>query len=90
MDNKESKLTAEKELEIALTTYIALKHSQEECAGFIDGFKEAIKLTEEVSKQRVLEALERVEGRLNKNLQVITISELKNFIETEVEHLYNK
>jgi hypothetical protein len=30
-----------KELEIALTTYIALKHSQEECAGFIDGFKEA-------------------------------------------------
>ena len=30
-----------KELEIALTTYIALKHSQEECTGFIDGFKEA-------------------------------------------------
>ena len=30
-----------KELEIALTTYIALKHSQEECSGFIDGFKEA-------------------------------------------------
>ena len=29
------------ELEIALTTYIALKHTQEECVGFIDGFKAA-------------------------------------------------
>ncbi len=33
-----------KELEIALTSYIALKHTQEECIGFIDGFKEAVKL----------------------------------------------
>ena len=30
-----------KELEIALTTYIALEHTQEECIGFIDGFKAA-------------------------------------------------
>ncbi len=33
-----------KELEIALTSYIALKHTQEECIGFIDGFKEALSL----------------------------------------------
>lgn len=33
-----------KELEIALTNYIALKHTQEECVGFIDGFKEALSL----------------------------------------------
>ena len=30
-----------KELEIALITYIALEHTQEECIGFIDGFKAA-------------------------------------------------
>ena len=30
-----------KELETALTTYIALKHTQDECVGFIDGFKAA-------------------------------------------------
>jgi hypothetical protein len=29
-----------KELEIALTTYIALKHNQDECSGFIDGYKQ--------------------------------------------------
>jgi hypothetical protein len=29
------------ELEIALTTYISLKHTQEECIGFIDGFEAA-------------------------------------------------
>jgi hypothetical protein len=28
-----------KELEIALNCYIAEKHTQEECIGFIDGFK---------------------------------------------------
>ena len=33
-----------KELEIALTSYIALKHNQDECIGFIDGFKEALSL----------------------------------------------
>ena len=27
-----------KELEIALNTYIALKHNQDECIGFIDGY----------------------------------------------------
>jgi hypothetical protein len=27
-----------KELEIALTTYIALEHNQDECSGFIDGY----------------------------------------------------
>jgi hypothetical protein len=27
-----------KELEIALTTYIALKHNQDECSGFIDAY----------------------------------------------------
>ena len=29
---------ANKELEIALTTYIALEHNQDECSGFIDGY----------------------------------------------------
>ena len=29
-----------KELEIALTTYIAFKHNQDECSGFIDGYKQ--------------------------------------------------
>jgi hypothetical protein len=29
-----------KELEIALTTYIALEHNQDECSGFIDGYKQ--------------------------------------------------
>ena len=33
-----------KELEIALTSYIALKHNQDECIGFIAGFKEALSL----------------------------------------------
>ena len=33
-----------KELEIALTSYIALNHNQDECIGFIDGFKEALSL----------------------------------------------
>ena len=33
-----------KELEIALTSYIALKHNQDQCIGFIDGFKEALSL----------------------------------------------
>jgi len=32
-----------KQLEIALTTYIALKKNQAECTGFIDGFEVAIK-----------------------------------------------
>jgi len=32
-----------KELEITLTTYIALKRNQAECTGFIDGFEAAIK-----------------------------------------------
>ena len=27
-----------KKLEIALTTYIALEHNQDECSGFIDGY----------------------------------------------------
>jgi hypothetical protein len=42
-----------KELEIALTTYIALKHTQEECIGFIDGFEaaEEIMYSEEDMKQ---------------------------------------
>jgi len=34
-----------KELEIALTSYIALKHNQDECAGFIDGFKAALEIS---------------------------------------------
>ena len=33
-----------KELEITLTTYIAMEHNQDECSGFIDGFKEAMKV----------------------------------------------
>jgi hypothetical protein len=35
--------TDKKELEVALTTYIALKKNQAECTGFIEGFETAIK-----------------------------------------------
>tara|TARA_R110002074_G_scaffold18159_6_gene59092 strand:+ start:343 stop:756 length:414 start_codon:yes stop_codon:yes gene_type:complete len=35
--------TDKKELEIALTTYIALNKNQAECTGFIEGFETAIK-----------------------------------------------
>jgi hypothetical protein len=34
----------QKELEIQLTCYMLEKHTQDECAGFIDGFKEALSL----------------------------------------------
>jgi len=43
-----------KELEIALTTYIAMEHNQDECSGFIDGFKEAMKL---INKDSVLHSI---------------------------------
>ena len=43
-----------KELEIALTTYIAMKHNQDECSGFIDGFKKAMKL---INKDSVLHSI---------------------------------
>lgn len=33
-----------KELEIALTSYIALRYTQAECIGFIDGFNKALSL----------------------------------------------
>lgn len=33
-----------KELEIQLTCYMLEKHTQDECAGFIDGFKKALSL----------------------------------------------
>ena len=47
-----------KELEIALTTYIALKHNQDGCIGFIDGYtqcqedmaNESIKFAEWINK----------------------------------------
>lgn len=34
----------QKELEIQLTCYMLEKHTQDECAGFIDGFKKALSL----------------------------------------------
>lgn len=37
-------LEQEKELEIQLTCYMLEKHTQDECAGFIDGFKKALSL----------------------------------------------
>lgn len=43
-----------KELEIALTSYIALKHTQEECVGFIDGFKEALSLFDVSGRSELL------------------------------------
>lgn len=45
-----------KELEIALTTYIAMEANQDECSGFIDGFKEAMKL---INKDSVLHSINR-------------------------------
>jgi len=46
---------ANKELEIALTTYIALKHNQNECSGFIDGYKQCQEDMVDKSKQETLE-----------------------------------
>ena len=34
----------QKEFEIQLTCYMLEKHTQDECAGFIDGFKKALSL----------------------------------------------
>ncbi len=50
-----------KELEIALTTYIALKHTQEECIGFIDGFEAAEEIM--YSEEEVLELIWKYETR---------------------------
>lgn len=50
-----------KELEIALTSYIALKHTQEECVGFIDGFKEALSLFAVSGRSELLIALQNIE-----------------------------
>lgn len=62
-----------KELEIALTSYIALKHNQDECSGFIDGFKEALSLFAVSGRSEQLKAFQGWQldkGYLNqKNIQ---------------------
>jgi hypothetical protein len=47
---------ANKELEIALTTYIALKHNQDECSGFIDGYTQCQKDMIELLKEEIKSA----------------------------------
>jgi hypothetical protein len=58
-----------KELEIALTTYIALEHTQEECIGFIDGFKAAEEKM--YSKEEVIRILDKREDYLGTELNII-------------------
>ena len=66
----------------------------EEYPYILDGFeyleidKQVLDVMEQYANAKVLEALEMVDKRLNENLQVITIFELKKFIETEVKTKY--
>ena len=47
-----------KELEIALTTYIALKHNQDECSGFIQGYTQCQEDMADISKVTRFEVID--------------------------------
>jgi hypothetical protein len=69
-----------KELEIALTTYIALKHNQDGCIGFIDGYTQCQEDMLKILKEEIKRAFIHGQGNAQMMEAGLERDEIEDYI----------